>query len=217
MVIVRQSLRVLACVVALSSALSTTARADDMEMLFGQKAKPFIDPAGFYAVVFPHGFDCEARPRRVECHGNRGGQAKLVVDVVDTPVSATPELVVLNEVERFKKQPHFQLLKQANAKIDGSPAIYAAYSYDYLGNVEYPVGVKAMYLVRPTKTYIIHFECPLGAFRDYAKDLDLVYASFRPARLDAAGNPILEDLKPQKLDTTNGALPDVGRSLKSGY
>jgi hypothetical protein len=192
------------------------AGAGDLEMLFGDKPKPFIDPAGFYAVVFPSGFNCEARPRRVECVGSRGGNARLVVDVVDTPPSADTNIVFLTESERFQKQPHFRLIQKKSITVDGSPAIAASYSYDYMGNVERAVGVKAVYVVRQTKTYVIHFESPLSVFREYQKDLDMVYTTFKPARLDASGNPILEDLKP-KVDRTGHELPEMDKALKSGF
>jgi hypothetical protein len=210
-----------AVAVAVGAALGVTlvapdARADDMESLFGEKPKPFIDPAGFYAVVFPSGFNCEARPRRVECIGSRGGNARLVVDVVDSPPSADVNIVFINEAERFQKQPHFKLISKKTIKVDGTPAIAASYSYDYMGNVERSVGVKAVYVVRQTKTYVIHFEAPLGVFKEYMRDLDMVYATFKPARLDASGNPILEDLKP-KVERTGNEMPDVEKALKSGF
>jgi hypothetical protein len=199
------------------AALAFSAHAQgEMETLFGRKSKPFIDPLGFYAVVFPSGFDCRAQARNVECVGMRQGQAKLVVRVIDTPASATTELVLMNEIDLFKKKPHFKLVSQAKTTVDGSPAMVATFTYDYMGNVEYTVGVQALYLVRQTKTYVIHFESHVGNFGSYKKDLEAVYATFKPARLDAAGNPILEDLKPQKSKDPD-ELPDVDKALKGGY
>jgi hypothetical protein len=196
--------------------VAAPAGANEMEMLFGGKSKPFIDPQGFYAVVFPSGFDCKAMARNVECTGRRQGQARLVVRVVDTPPSATTELVLMNELDQFKKKPHFKLVDKTHLTVDGSPAMAAVFTYDYMGNVEYTVGVQALYLVRQTKTYVIHFESHVGNFPTYKKDLEALYATFKPARLDPAGNPILEDLKPQKSDDPDN-LPDVNKALKGGY
>ena len=75
----------------------------------------------------------------------------------------------------------------------GSPARLEKFAYDYLGNVEYSVGVQALYLVRSTKLYVLHFESRLDQYGQYAKDLVELYGSFRPAELDEGGHPILED------------------------
>lgn len=198
-------------------AAASAIAANDVEHLFGQKMKPFIDPQGFYAVVFPSGFNCEARARNVECVGNRAGNASLIVRVVDTPASATPDIVLLNEMDRFKKKPHFKLVSKEYIKVDGSPAVVASFTYDYMGNVEYSIGVQAMYMVRQTKTYVIHFESHVGNFKLYQRDLQALYSTFKPARLDAAGNPLLEDLKPPEPTTDTNSLPDVDNALKSGF
>jgi hypothetical protein len=198
------------------AAAAQPAAANELDLLFGQRAKPYIDPMGFYAVIFPSGFNCQARAKNVECTGNRDGQAKLVVRVIDTPPSATADLVLLNEMEHTKKKPHFKMGEKRKIVVDGSPAMVAQFTYDYMGNVEYTVGVQALYLVRQTKTYVIHFESHVNAFKTYRADLQALYGSFKPARLDAAGNPILEDLKPKNVDSPD-QMPDVDRALKSGY
>lgn len=192
------------------------AAAQDMEMFFGQKPKPFIDPAGYYAVILPNGFDCEARARQVKCNGNRGVQAALTIDVLDVPQSATADIAMLNQMDRFKEKPHFKLISKGKTKLDGQPALTTAFSYDYMGNVEYSVGVQQLILVQGGKLYLIHLETRLDQFATHKKDLQQLYGSFKPARLDAGGNPILEDLKPRPVDDPNAA-PDISKALKGKY
>ena len=71
-----------AAVLLVSPLLPSTAHADELfQNLVGRVNKPLLDPAGFFAVVLPAGFDCEAQPRHVRCLGNRGVQALLTIDV----------------------------------------------------------------------------------------------------------------------------------------
>ena len=184
-----------ALVVVLVLAAPAAAQDDMNQVLFGQKPKPFIDPAGFWAAILPSGFDCEARTRHVQCSGNRGAQALLTIDVIDVPASATADIAMLNQTDKFKDKPHFKMIQQGKTKIDGSPAVLLDFSYDYLGNVEYSVGVEELIFVRAAKLYLVHAEIRLTEFGLYKKDLLQLYGSFKPARLDAGGNPILEDLK----------------------
>lgn len=175
--------------------------------LIGRRPKPFVEPEGFYRVVLPSGFDCAIKkPRHVECQGKRGAQARLWLQVLDVPRSATPELVALNEMQRFRKKPHFKEISKQATTVDGSPAVTVSFSYDYLGNVEYSAGVQALYLVRQGKLYVIHFESRLSEFGRYAGDLAEVYASFKPARLDDGGNPILEPISSEADDLDPEAL-----------
>ena len=190
------------------------ARAQDelLGTLMGSKPKPFVEPEGYYAAVLPSGFDCDVRTRHVECKGNRGFHALLTIDVVDVPASATTELVFMNQFDRFKEKPHFKLIKKDRTKIAGTPAMTAAFSYDYLNNVELPLGVQALYLVKNGKEYVIHFEAALSVFGAYASDLANLYSTFKPARLDAGGHPILDDVKPK-----GEPLSDSERALRSAY
>lgn len=186
-------------------------------VLFGNKPKPYIEPSGFYAVILPAGFDCEARvARHVECKSNRGTTALLTLDVLDVPPSATSDIAMLNQRDRFQQKPHFKKISEARTKLDGSPAITVAFQYDYLGNVEYTVGVQQLIMVRGGKLYLIHLETPLVSFAAHKADLEQVYRSFKPARLDASGNPILEDLRPVAPKGT-GSSADLERALKGGY
>ncbi len=191
--------RLLAAALCVASSIlgasAASAQEDDplLQAMSGQQSKPFLEPEGYYMVVVPPGFDCDVRKRHVECRGNRGHQALLVIDVIDVPPSATPEIVLLNQMDRFKKKPHFKLVTKQKTMIDGSPAITAAFQYDYLGNVEYQVGVQALYMIRSGKQYRIHFESTLQNFALYAGDLAKLYASFKPATLDLGGHPVLED------------------------
>ena len=187
-----------------------------MNFFFGQKPKPFIDPAGYYAVILPTGFDCEAKPRKVKCTGNRGVQATLTIDVLDVPASATNEIVLLNQMDTFKKKPHFKMLQKGNTKIDKTPAVVVNFAYDYMGNVEYQVGVEELIMVRGGKLYLVHQEMRLDQLSTHKKDLEQLYRSFKPARLDAGGNPILKDLKPAPVGNPD-SLPDVDKALKSGF
>lgn len=188
--------------------------------LLGQKPKPFIDPAGFYACILPTGFDCEAKARKVKCTGNRGVQAILTIDVLDVPASATADIAMLNQMDKFKDKPHFKLLQQGKIKIDGTPAVLVNFGYDYMGNVEYQVGVEEVIMVRGGKLYLIHQEMRLDQLSTHKKDLEQLYRSFKPARLDAGGNPIIEDLKPAKIrsDGTFGtSSSEVDKAMKLGY
>src|ERR1051326_8407206 len=110
---------------------STAALAQDGsldQMLFGQKPKPFIDPAGYWAAILPTGFDCQARARHVSCNGNRGVQALLTVDVIDVPPSATADIAMLNQMDKFKTKPHFKLIQKGTIKVDKAPAVLVDFS-----------------------------------------------------------------------------------------
>jgi hypothetical protein len=204
-------------VVAALASLPAVAQGADplLQSLSGQQPKAFLEPEGFYMAVIPAGFDCDVRKRNVECRGNRGHAALLVMRVEDVPPSATPEIKLLNEMDRFKKKPHFKLVAKQRTIIDGSPAITTSFSYDYLGNVEYQVGVQALYMIRSGKLYVLHFESRLDQFPSYAGDLAKLYASFKPAQLDAAGHPVLEDLPAARMDPA--ATPDGDSAEKHGF
>lgn len=166
--------------------------------LIGERPKPFIEPEGFYRVILPPGFDCELpkdRKRTVECTGRWAPKPKLWVTVGDVPRSATAKLYWLNEKDRFKKKPHFKVIKVEETKIRGIPAVEATFSYDYQGNVQYPVGVRAVYFIQEDKLYVVHFESRLEQFPKYMRDLTIFFESFHPTKLDPGGNPILEDVQ----------------------
>jgi hypothetical protein len=203
------------------SLVAPHARADDVfQSLLGRAPKPLLDPAGFFSVVIPSGFDCEASPRKVVCRGNRGVQALLTIDVVDVPASASVELVLLNQIDAFKTKPHYKKLAEKKLTIDGARALLASFTYDHNGNVEYAVGVQALYLVKTTKAYVFHYEGRADQFPVHKADLDQLYASLKTARVDAGGNPIVEDLKPRGSrggDAGSGAGSDADRALRSGF
>lgn len=200
----------------MSSALPVAAQDSLDLLLMGNKPKPFIEPSGYYAVILPPGFDCDAKvPRHVQCRSNRGTNALLTLDVLDVPPSATADIAMLNQMDRFQQKPHFKLITRTQTKLDGTPAITVAFQYDYLGNVEYTVGVQQLIMVRGGKLYLIHLETPLVSFGAHRQDLEQVYRSFKPARLDASGNPILDDLRPTP--TKSETSPDVERALKGGF
>ena len=206
------------CAAIFAAVLATSffARAqDEMEMFFGQQPKPYIDPKGFWAAILPAGFDCKAKARHVECSGNRGARSLLTVDVIDVPASATADIAMLNQLDRFKQKPHFKLISKGTTKIDKIPAVTVSFTYDHLNSVELAVGVQQLIFVRSGKLYLLHFESGLGDLQTYRRDLEQLYRSFHPARLDAGGNPILEDLKPRDFDPDK--LSDVDRALKNGY
>lgn len=184
-------------VVALVTVLlaASSARAVNPLELIGSHPKAFVEPEGYYKVIVPGGFDCELvkGKRELKCTGTRGPQAALFIRVLDVPRSATADLVALNEMEHFKKQPHFRHLDSRREMVRGIPARFEKFAFDYLGNVERPVGVQALYIVKNTKLYVLHFESRLDQFAAYAKDLVELYGSFVPAELDEGGNPILEE------------------------
>lgn len=189
---------VVAVVATLVSLSAGPAAAEDLlEGLTGRQQKPVIDPAGFFSVVLPSGFDCDAAPRKIRCVSNRGVQGTLTIDVIDVPLSATVELFALNQSDAYKKKPHFQLVHQKKMTIDGAKALLASYTYDHNGNVELGVGAQVLYLVRPSKAYVIFYEGRADQMTAHAKDLRELYASFKTARLDGGGHPIIEDLDPK--------------------
>ena len=206
----------LAAVLLVSAVLPSTAHADELfQNLVGRVNKPLLDPAGFFAVVLPAGFDCEAQPRHVRCLGNRGVQALLTIDVVDVPTSASVELLLLNQMDTYQKKPHFKLLAKKKFSIDGQRALLASFTFDHFGNVQLPGGAQAVYLVKNTKAYVIHYEGRADQFAVHKKDLDEVYATFKTARLDGGGNPMVEDLKPKDLKSRTDAQLD--QALRGGY
>lgn len=168
------------------------------EQLMGGGQKPHLDKGGFFSVVIPGGFNCTAKPRDLKCQGTRGQNVLLKIEVRDVPRSATPALVVLNQMDAFKKKPHFKHINTKKLVIGGSDAVMASFTYDYLGNVRYGIGVQALYVIRENKLFLIHFEARENAYGAYAQDLQAVYNSFKMAQLDAGGNPLVESLKPKK-------------------
>jgi hypothetical protein len=209
--------RVVVLVVLVASAVAGPAAAQDdvLQGLVGRANKPFIDPAGFFAVVVPGGFDCQAQARRIRCVGTRGVQSIVNIDVIDVPPSASVELVLLNQMDAFAKKPHYQLVFKKTLTIDGTRALLASFTYDHNGNVEYAVGAQALYMVKTTKAYVIHYEGRADQMAVHKQDLQQLYASFKTARLDAGGNPIVEDLKPKTLKNDSG-MPNVERVLRGG-
>jgi hypothetical protein len=202
---------------AVFASWSPASAADDVfQSLIGRANKPLLDPAGFFSVVVPSGFDCQAAPRKLNCHSNRGIQALLTIDVVDVPPSASVELFVLNQADAFKKKPHYRKIAEKKQRLDGARAILASFTYDHHGNVEYPVGVQALYMVKTTKAYVIHYEGRADQFAVHKADLDQLYATFKTARLDGGGNPLVEDLDPKK-STRSTNDQDVDRTFRSGY
>lgn len=180
---------------AATLALATSALAINPLELIGDHPKAFVEPSGYYRVVLPGGFNCQEvkGKREIKCQGTRGPQALLVIQVLDVPRSATADIVALNEMERLKKKPHFRLIDSRREVVHGVPARLEKFAYDYMGNVEYSVGVQALYLVNNGKLYVLHFESRLDQFGQYAKDLIELYGTFQPAALDEGGNPILDD------------------------
>ena len=161
--------------------------------LIGRRPKPFVEPDGYYQVILPAGFDCQLKAKQhLECQGKRNGKALLTIQVLDVPESATPELVALNEMKRFRKKPHFKELSKAKTVLAGEPAMTVSFSYDHLGNVELSAAVQALYTIRESKLFVLHFESRLDQFATYAEDLTQLYATFRPAELDAGGEPVLD-------------------------
>lgn len=161
--------------------------------LMGRRPKPFVEPEGYYQVILPPGFDCQLKAKQhLECQGKRNAKALLTIQVLDVPESATPELVALNEMQRFRKKPHFKELSRNKSLLAGEPAVTVSFSYDHLGNVERAAAVQALYSIRENKLFVLHFESRLDQFGVYAEDLAQLYATFRPAELDAGGEPVLD-------------------------
>lgn len=185
-------------------------KATDKELrrlLEGRGPKPFIEPEGFYRVLLPSGFTCRAGKRKVECDGTKGAQAKLFLEVRDVPKSATPEIVMLNQMETFKKKPHFKKVSHERIDVEGVPAVAVGFTYDYMGNVERSVGVQSLYAVQENKLYLVHFEAQLRDFPTYLPSLKELYSTLKFARLDAGGHPVIEDLKPPE-EGRNRQIPD---------
>ena len=80
---------------------------------------------------------------------------------------------------------------------DGARALLATYTWDHNGNVELPRVAQALYVVKPSKAYVLHYEGAASGLAEHAKDLQELYASFKTARLDGGGHPIIEDLNPK--------------------
>jgi hypothetical protein len=169
--------------------------------LFKRGDKAFVQQEGFYQVVIPYGFNCEEQARKLTCRSAKEDRALLQIEIRDVPKSGTVALVALNYERNFKKKPHYKLLNKSKIEIQKTPAIIHSMRYDYLGNVQAPVGVQALYLLRETKLFLIHFECGQSYFADYVPALNKLYGTFRPAQLDKGGHPII----PQAKSTTKGS------------
>ena len=180
--------------------------------LFKPSDKAFVQQEGYYHLVIPQGFTCEEKKRRLECRSAKGDSALLHIEVVDIPAKGTLELVALNYERRFQKKSHYQLLQKSKLTVDGTPAVLHSLRYDYLGNVQTPVAVQALYLVRQNKLFLIHFECALQYFSAYVPALGKLYGTFKPAQIDPGGHPMLPRAK-QKKNSTKGK-PPVPDNLK---
>lgn len=177
----------------LVACMSVGAQAAHPLELMGRRPKPFVEPDGYYQVILPSGFDCRLKAaQHLECQGKRNAKALLTIQVLDVPASATPELVALNEMKRFRQKPHFKELARSKTTLAGEPAMTVSFSYDHLGNVERAAAVQAMYTIREGKLFVLHFESRLDQFGTYAEDLAQLYATFRPAELDAGGEPVMD-------------------------
>jgi hypothetical protein len=171
----------------------------------GGSNKPFVEPDGYYQVVIPGGFDCTQRrtflggsaqrtPDRVlACNGTRGAAASLVFKVRAVPRSATPELVALNEAEAVKKkQEHYKELERRTLQLAGDlDAVMIRYRYNRFGNIKHPMQVVALFATAKGRLFEIRYESREDQLPRYQEDLEQVFASFRPARLDEAGKPII--------------------------
>lgn len=209
-----RALKAASALAAVLVALPALAQLSPLDLI-GNRPKPFIEPEGFYRVVLPSGFDCKSEKRHLECTGTRGRNALLVIDVLDVPRSATAKLHWLNQMARFREKPHFQELSREEVVFHDVPGMTVAFKYDYLGNVQYKVGVRATYLKQENKLYSIHFESRLDSFAAYDKDLADFYSTFKPTPLDPGGNPILRELK---IDDKARTDADVDAFKKShGY
>lgn len=199
----RQTGRAPCCGLLLALGFSLAAQATHPLDLIGRRPKPFVEPDGYYQVILPAGFDCQQKAKQhLECQGKRNAKALLTIQVLEVPESATPELVALNEMKRFRNQPHFKELSKTKTMLAGEPAITVSFSFDHLGNVERSAAVQALYTIREGKLFVLHFESRLDQFASYAEDLTQLYATFRPADLDAGGEPVLdgEDRRSKETD-----------------
>ena len=166
--------------------------------LFKPGDKAFVQQKGYYQLLVPRGFDCEESKMRLECRSRKGDAALLHVEVVEVPARGTVELVALDYERRFQKKSHYQLLQKNKLTVDGTPAIMHALRYDYLGNVQKPVAVQALYLVRQNKLFLIHFECALQYYSSYLEALQKLYGTFKPAKIDDGGHPVLPRRTPKR-------------------
>ena len=166
--------------------------------LFKRGDKAFVQQEGFYRVVIPYGFKCEEQARKLTCRSTKADKALLQIDIRDVPKSGTVGLVALNYERNFKKKPHYKLLNKSKIAIQNTPAIIHTMRYDYLGNVQAPVGVQALYFLRETKLFLIHFECGQNYFENYVPALTKLYGTFRPAEIDPGGHPILSNANSKK-------------------
>ena len=177
-----------------------------MNQLLKNGDKAFVQQEGYYRVVVPQGFDCEEAGRKLTCRSRKVDRALLQIEIRDVPKSGTLELVALNYERTFKKKTHYQLVSKNKLKVDGTPAIVHSMRYDYLGNVQAPVGVQAFYLLRQQKLFLIHFECNQNHFAAYMPALQKLYGTFRPAQLDHGGHPILQNTNRKKRSNSSDQL-----------
>lgn len=184
-------------------ACTTTPAHAQVDMLLGTSPKAFVEPEGFYRVIIPSSFQCSVKTRHVECRGHVGAGALLSIDVADVPASATVEAASLMKVDEFKKLPHYQAVTQAREAIDGTPVIRTKFTYDRQGNVERPMTVQTVYFIRGNKLFSLHFEVGSRDEGAYSRDLRAFYDSFKPARIDAGGHPVVEDLDPNAKKNNN--------------
>ena len=201
--------------VGLMVLLGQSANAQNAEWnpaLFKPADKAFVQQEGYYHLVIPQGFTCEEKKRRLECRSAKGDSALLHLEVVDIPANGTLELVALNYERRFQKKSHYQLLQKSKLTVDGTPAILHSLRYDYLGNVQTPVAVQALYLVRQNKLFLIHFECALQYYSGYVQALGKLYNTFKPAQIDPGGHPVLPRAKTKNRSTKG--KPPVPNNLK---
>lgn len=196
--IVRQTLMVSVWGLLLVHTQALAQPAHFTKELFKRGDKAFVQQNGFYHVVIPYGFKCEEQPRQLTCRSTKSDKALLQIEIRDVPKSGTVGLVALNYERNFKKKPHYQLLNKSKITIQNTPAIIHTMRYDYLGNVQAPVGVQALYFLRETKLFLIHFECGQNYFSDYVPALNKLYDTFRPAQIDPGGHPIVPHAKVKK-------------------
>lgn len=168
----------------------------DMKSLFeGTNASGWIlDTIGYFAIVPPANFSCEEKPGEVACRVP-GEEASLHVNARLSKEAPSVGLQALNQYGEYEKELHFQMALDRPIKLGKLKGLERVYTYDYLGNVNYPVWVQIILVASGKILYEVKLKCVGRGCSKYQTIGEQIGANFRTAAVKADGSPIKGSLE----------------------
>lgn len=168
----------------------------DVKSLFEGKEQSgwVLDPTGYFALVPPANFKCEEKPGEITCKVS-GEESYLHINAFKVPKTASLGLVALNQYEKYESELHFQMALDKKTKIGQLNGLERVYTYDYLGNVNYPVWVQLLQGISGRILYQIKFKCIGRSCSKYQTIGKQIGSNFRTAATNSEGLPVKGSLE----------------------